>query len=94
MDVEVKPHRGIDVATKKEVDCGVYQIRIDGDLAGFIGYHEGARPMMLERRSPLELREIERKVRVALMPQHVGSIAQIQERPQEPKPVDPREIYE
>lgn len=76
MDVVVKPYKPLDVITKEPVDGGQYVIHVDGKLAGFVGYHNGARPLMHRRFSPLELREIESAVRRKLTPQKIGSILQ------------------
>ena len=93
MEIEVKPHRPKDIISKREIDGGVYQIRIDGKLAGFIGYQDGARPMIFERRSPLELREIESAVRVALMPQRILGARVPLETPEPKRPPDTKEMF-
>ena len=81
MEVEVLPHKPLDVITKRPVDGGQYQIRVDGRLAGFIGYHDGAAPVMHLRFSPMELEEIEAKVDMSLK-QKIGKIVQPIPKPQ------------
>lgn len=85
MQIDVLPFKPRDVISKRPVDGGQYQIRVDGRLVGFIGYHNGARAMLHERFSPLELKEIERAVRVKLTPQMIGGIVQVPEKSKETK---------
>ena len=91
MIVEVLPFKPNNVMPPHNpVDGGQYQIRVDGVLAGFIGYHQGARPLLHERWSPMELVEIEAAVKEQLPDQNTGGIRQVPLKPQPPeqKPVD------
>jgi hypothetical protein len=74
------------VISKRPVDGGQYEIVVDGKRVGFIGYHNGASPLMHTRYSPLELQEIESKVRIQLMPQTIGNIGQPPLPKQQAKP--------
>ena len=96
MNVQVVPHRGKDAATKREQYTGQYAIMIDGKLGGFIGEHDGARPMVIRRYSPLELKEIEDAVRRQLADtQKIGGIRQpTNKKMPEPKKPDMRSILE
>ena len=90
MVVEVLPFKARCVISKREIDGGVYQIRVDGDRVGFIGYQDGARPMLNDRWSPMELAEIEAAVKEQLPEQNTGGIRQpmLTPTPPEQKPVD------
>jgi hypothetical protein len=86
VDVQVKPFKPLDVISKRPVDGGQYQIVVDGKRVGFIGYHAGASPLLHSRYSPLELQEIEEKVRTQLSPQVVGKVGQPPLPKQQAKP--------
>ena len=86
MEVQVSPYRVLDVITKQERDGNQYRILIDGRLAGFISYHDGAAPRMHERFSPMELHQIEAQVRIQLTPQRIGPIKQPGVHKTPPKP--------
>lgn len=85
MKIEVLPFKPRNVMPPhKPVDGGQYQIRVDGGLAGFIGYQKGAKPLLHTRWSPMELEEIETAVREQLAEQEVGKIVQVPLKPQTP----------
>ena len=86
MEIHVRPYRPIDYASRKVRDGGQYEILIDGQRKGFIGYHEGAAPMLLERRSQIELDEITEACREALPDQNLGETVQINRFQPPPKP--------
>lgn len=87
MEVEVKPHIVRDVVDKKEMRAPQYKIFVDDTAVGIIGFHDGASPLLFERYAPMELEEIEKKVRRKLIPQKVGQIRQVGEMPTIKKPV-------
>ena len=62
MEIEVKPHRPLDIISKKEVDGGQYAVMVDGLCVGFIGYHQGASVVLHRRYSPMERAEIQQAV--------------------------------
>ena len=81
MIVEVKPFKVRDMITKQQRDSGMYQIIVDGQRLGFIGYHNDAKPMIHQRLSPMELDEITRAVNEQLPKQNTGDAVQVSEKP-------------
>ena len=86
MEIKVLPFKPLNVMPPhRPVDGGQYQIRVDDYLAGFIGYQQGARPVLHSRWSPMELAEIEAAVKEQLPSQDVGNIVQAPLKPQPPE---------
>ena len=66
MNVELTPHRGINMATGKEVTLPQYQVIADGKRVGFLGWGKGKKICFIERIGPLEQHDIELKVATLL----------------------------
>jgi hypothetical protein len=88
VEIEVKPHRPLDIISKKEVDGGQYAVMVDGVCVGFIGYHSDASVVLHRRYSPLEREQIQQAVAEQLASvQTVSGIVQ----PGEPVVIPKRE---
>ena len=66
MNVELREHRGKNMATGKEVTLPQYQVFADGKRVGFLGWGDGKKICFSERIGPLEQRDVEAKVAALL----------------------------
>ena len=62
MDVKVERMFCNSLADNKKVEPQQYRVRVDRLVAGYIGWHEGAKLMLIKSFGPIEREEIEKKV--------------------------------
>ena len=62
MNVELREHIAINVATRQPVKIPHHRVYVDGVSVGFIGFKEASKLLLTVRRAPLEEQEIRRKV--------------------------------
>jgi hypothetical protein len=66
VDVKVETFTAKGLATGKDVTPRIYRVRVDGMVAGFIGWQPDAKLTFHRRYSPIECAEIEKKVAESL----------------------------
>jgi hypothetical protein len=62
MKVELLPHRGINMATRKEETVPQYQVVLDGTLVGYKSWTYGSKIIFITRLTPEELAEVKDQV--------------------------------
>ena len=64
MEIRIEPHRGVNCATKKEVDLGQDRIFLDGQVVGYVGRKENSPiGLIFPRMRPEEEQAIEKAVK-------------------------------
>lgn len=64
--VDLTAHKGRNMATGKEQTLPQYQVILDGQRVGFLGWGAGKKICFTERLSPIEQRDVETKVQEIL----------------------------
>ena len=67
MEVELREHRGINIATGVDECLGQYRVFVDGRAVGFMGWGKSSKLSITTRVGPIERQEIAEKVSRLMM---------------------------